>query len=621
MNENHPPGPDGEQPEPAQPPSPSEPREDVFPAEPGEPHEELPGGATGSATSQHPLPTIDPPAPPPDGSGGSPRRSRLPFVLGGVSGAVALALLGAGISWYVVSGPSPDDSARDYLDAWSAQEYGTMAGLSAGTDEDEITEIYGGVADNLGVEQVETELGGVEENDDTATAPFEATLTLANAEAWSYSGELELNRSGDAWEVVAGPSSLHPDLAEGKTLARATEWGERGSILAADGSRLDTEEASGSVRMLTGRVESASEEDLENLGPAYGPGDPVGVGGIQQAYEERLAGTAATSIRVVDAGEEDAAEDAPNVATLEGEDGADVTTSIDPDVQRAAADAITGQSNPTSLVAIRPSSGEILAAANVPGGYNRAFNGTYAPGSSFKIVSYQALLEAGLAADGTMNCPKTANVGGWEFTNAHDDAFGSQSVTEAFATSCNTALVQEVAQRLDADTFTTAAERFGMNADLNVGIPTQKPSYPSPENATMLAAQSIGQGQVSTSPLHMATVPAAVSDGSWRSPVLVTEPEVDDQPEPAQLQHAQELRPMMREVVTNGTADSAGFTGEVYGKTGSAEFGTAEGDEELETHAWFVGYRDDVAFAVVVEGGGGGGSVAAPVARDFLGGI
>nr|WP_246422006.1 penicillin-binding transpeptidase domain-containing protein [Nocardiopsis mwathae] len=491
--------------------------------------------------------------------------------------------------------------------------------MAAAATGEGLADAFEEVEKNLGVEAASVELGDVTADGDTATAAYTATLSLSNAGEWSYEGTFPLTRADGEWKVDFSPAVIHPDLGEGQTLARTNDWGERGHILAADGSRLDTEGATGSVRMLTGQVGPATEEDLEELGPAYQADDPTGQDGLQKAFEERLAGTASTSIRVVAAGEEDkAGESEAVVGTIEGTAGEDVTTSLDPKVQEAAAKAVVTEGKPTSLVAVRPSTGEILAVAMNAGDFNRAFDGQYEPGSSFKIITYEALLENGMSTGAEMNCPKTADVGGWPFKNAGDAAYGKQTVTEAFATSCNTALVTEVEKKLTSESMTKAAEEFGMNADLDIGLPTRRPSFPTPENVTMLAAQSIGQGQVISTPLHMATVPAAIKDGSWRSPVLVTDPALPDQPEPRPIPHAEQLRPMMRAVVTDGTAEKAGFQGEVYGKTGSAEFGTAENeDDELDSHAWMVGYKGDVAFAVVVEGGGAGGSVAGPVAAKF----
>ncbi|MBB5431546.1 penicillin-binding transpeptidase domain-containing protein [Nocardiopsis composta] len=591
-------------------------------------------GAPGRADDGRAFPP--PPAPPgpggpdaphrgggPSGPGpqsGGKKRSRKGLLIGIGAGVLVLALIGGVTGWYVLGRSSgPEKAAASYAGAWSEQDYKAMSALTTGGD---VQEVLGPLAENLGVEKSSIELGEVvEKGDDAAEAPFTATLSLSNAGDWTYQGAFSLVRDGGEWKVDFGPASVHPELSDGTTLVRANVWGERGHILAADGSRLDTEDASGSIQMLTGQVGAASADDLERLGPAYKEGDPTGQGGIQQEYEERLAGEVSTSIRIAETGSEEEAAadpDAPVVDTVEGKQGEDVTTAIDPELQSAAANAVTSEGKPTALVAVRASTGEVVAVANNSADFNRAFDGQYAPGSSFKIITYEALLEKGLSPSDTMSCPKEA----LGFKNAGDAEYGQQSVTEAFATSCNTALVQDVVNRVDGADLTKAAEMFGMNADLNIGVPAREPSFPNPEDSGLLAAQSIGQGQVISTPLHMATVPAAIADGSWRSPALVTDPALPDKPEPKAIPQAEALRPMMRAVITDGTAEKAGFQGEVYGKTGSAEFGTASGeDDELETHAWMVGYKGDIAFAVVVEGGGGGGSVAGPVGAKFTNAI
>ncbi|WP_270685740.1 penicillin-binding transpeptidase domain-containing protein [Nocardiopsis endophytica] len=564
-----------------------------------------PGGPNG--------PFGDDPAPKPK------KRSRKGLFIG-IAAAVLAVVLGGGVTaWFVLGrGAGPEGAADSYTAAWAERDYAAMAGLTTGGDAEKVLTA---IDENLGVEKAAVELGEVAEGDGgTATAPFTATLTLSGVGDWSYEGQLPLVQQDGEWKVDFSPSAVHPELEEGTTLVRANVRGERGKILAADGSRLDTDDASGSIKMLTGAVGAATAEDVERLGAGYKEGDPVGQGGIQQEYEERLAGASSASIRIAEDGKEEETiedPDAPVVATIEGEGGQDVTTAIDPAMQDAAAAAVTSQGKPTSLVAVRASTGEVLAVANNAAGFNRAFDGQYAPGSSLKIISYESLLENGMATTDQFNCPKEA----LGFKNAGDAAYGAQTMSEAFATSCNTALVQEVVQRLSGEQLTATAEEFGMNAELNVGIPARKPSFPQPDGEGMLAAQSIGQGQVISTPLHMATVPAAIADGSWRSPSLVTEPALEDKPEPKPIAHAEQIRPMMRAVVTDGTAKNSGFEGEVYAKTGSAEFGTASGDEELETHAWVVGYKGDVAFAAVVEGGGGGGSVAGPVAAKFANAI
>ncbi|WP_435108989.1 penicillin-binding transpeptidase domain-containing protein [Nocardiopsis synnemataformans] len=555
-------------------------------------------------------------------SGPPPRKSRRGLLIGVLSAVVVLLLVGGGASWYVLTLPEPEEATAEYEAAWEAQDYERLAAVTRGGD---AAAVLGGIDSGLGVDSIAVEVGTVTADGGTGSAPYEVTVSLTNADDWGWEGELPLVREDGEWWVEFSSEVAYPGLGEGQVLARTAVWGERGNILAADGTALDGGNVSGSLQMIAGSLGEATAEDVERLGPAYSVGDTVGVSGLQRTHEERLAGEAATTILMVDAA---AAEDSDSleateentVATLDGADGEDITTSIDMAVQNAASNAIIDSPDPAGLVAVRPSTGEILAAANVPGGFNRAFEGQYPPGSSFKIISYSSLLDNGMSMDATMNCPKEYDLGGWPFVNAGDAEYGAQTVTEAFATSCNTALVEQVGDRLSSDTLQASAEQFGMNAPLDIGVPTLEPSFPPVDSATMLGAQSIGQGQILTSPLHMSTVPAAVADGSWRHPVLVTEPAQEGLPEPRAIAQAEALRTMMRAVVTEGTAEDVPFQGEVHAKSGTAEFGTAEDadeDGELPSHAWMVGFKGDVAFAVVVEGGGGGSSVAGPLAASF----
>lgn len=589
---------------------------------PGEPgYEYLYNGPGGPGGPGGP----DGPDGPDDGYDSAPpprKKKRRGLLIGVIAAVVVLALVGGGVSWYVLTMPQPEEATAEYQASWEAQDYERLAAVTRGGD---AAEVLGGIDAGLGVDSIEVEVGAPTTDGGTGSAPYEVTMALTNADDWGWEGELPLLREDGEWWVDFSTEVAYPGLGEGQVLARTAVWGERGQILAADGTALDGPEVSGSLQMIAGTLGEATEDDIERLGPAYSLGDTVGANGLQRTYEEQLAGEAATTILMVDAAEaEDAASleatEDNTVATLDGSDGEDITTSIDMGVQNAASSAIIDSDDPAGMVAVRPSTGEILAAVNVPGGFNRAFEGQYPPGSSFKIVTYSALLDNGMGMDTAMDCPEEYDLGGWPFRNAGGAEYGSQSVTEAFATSCNTALVERVGAQIDGPALQASAEQFGMNAPLDIGVPAFEPTFPPVDSSTMLGAQSIGQGQILTSPLHMATVPAAVADGSWRHPVLVTEPAATELPEPRAIDNAEALREMMRAVVTDGTAKSVPFQGEVFGKTGTAEYGTAEDadeDDELPSHAWMVGYKGDVAFAVVVDGGGGGSAVAAPLAAKF----
>ena len=115
----------------------------------------------------------------------------------------------------------------------------------------------------------------------------------------------------------------------------------------------------------------------------------------------------------------------------------------------------------------------------------------------------------------------------------------------------------------------------------------------------------------------MASVAAAVANGQWRAPVLTTQPAVKAATAPPfDPNVVATLRSFMASVVqSGGTAAGAGLPSDSFGKTGTAEFGSGN---PPPTHAWFIGYRGNIAFAVIVEGGGVGGRVAAPLGARFL---
>jgi cell division protein FtsI/penicillin-binding protein 2 len=292
-------------------------------------------------------------------------------------------------------------------------------------------------------------------------------------------------------------------------------------------------------------------------------------------------------------------------------------------VQSAADAALTATgSTPSALVAVDVPSGQVLAVANSPtSGFDRATTGRYAPGSAFKVATAYAYLTRGITSpEASVPCPRTIVVDGRSFRNYEGEALGTQSFRTNFAKSCNTAFIG-LAARLGVDDLTASAKALGVGADWGetVGVADAfVGSVPATNGATDQAAASIGQGRVEASPLAMAVLAGSVARGSYVPPVLV-QAGGEGQPQPAPLDGgaAADVRSMMREVVTDGTAtvlrDTPG--GAVSGKTGTAEFGDRT---PPQTRAWFVGVQGRLAFAVLVEEGKSGGSVAAPVAKRFL---
>jgi len=371
------------------------------------------------------------------------------------------------------------------------------------------------------------------------------------------------------------------------------------------------------ARALLGAVAPATKETLESAGPAASASDLVGTGGLQEAFQEQLAGSPGGAVELVDA------KTRKVVATLHKfapRPGAPIRTTIDQKVQAAAEKALQETRQPAALVAIQPSTGDILAAANGPAesaGYNRAFVGRYPPGSTFKVVSTAALLAAGLGVNDTVPCPRTAVVTGKRFQNQDEFALGRVPFRTDFARSCNTAFVG-LAQRLPGAALPEQAAAFGLGGEWQVGLSAFSGSVPEPATPVDRAASVIGQAKVEMSPLAMASVAATVQGGEFRQPALLRDPAPKRHSPPAEVsaEITGELRALMRAVVTEGSGRAlADLPGQPGAKTGTAEFGT---DKPPRTHAWMIGFRGDLAFAALIEDGGSGGKDAGPVVAAFL---
>jgi cell division protein FtsI/penicillin-binding protein 2 len=361
------------------------------------------------------------------------------------------------------------------------------------------------------------------------------------------------------------------------------------------------------ARALLGAVAPATAEQIGASHGTVGVGDEVGQWGLEARFQRRLAGTATRRIVIRRRGE-------PTATLLKrpGAKGRAVRTTLDRRVQRAAETALGGRTDAAALVAVQPSTGDILAVANRPTNstFDRAIEGRYAPGSTFKVVSTTALLRDGLRTSDTVPCRTTITAGGKQFRNFEGEAAGDVPFAQDFAQSCNTAFVS-LASRLAPGALTSTARAFGLGR-------TRASSVPPGRDAAARAATMIGQDRILASPLAMAGVAATVADGRWRSPrLLATDPRTAVRP--LRTRERDTLRTLMRLVVTSGTASAlAGLPGEIAGKTGTAEFG---GGNPPPTHAWFIAYRGDLAIAVLVERGRSGASVAVPVAARFFGAL
>jgi cell division protein FtsI/penicillin-binding protein 2 len=377
---------------------------------------------------------------------------------------------------------------------------------------------------------------------------------------------------------------------------------------------------------ILGSVGPATAEIIQKSNGVIEAGDVVGLSGLQARYDEQLRGTPGLTVGAVDAN----GEHERQLYSFDATDGRPLRTTLDERLQLKAERILAGfggenPANASAIVALRPSTGDVLVAANGPGakGLNIATYGQYAPGSTFKIVSALALLRSGLTPDSTVSCPPTVVVDGKRFKNYDDypsSALGQISLTQAVANSCNTAIIGQHGRLEDGD-LADAAAALGLGVDHDLGFPAYFGQVPAPAGETEAAADMIGQGRVLASPLAMAAVAASVQAGRAVLPHLIPSADAQQTPpeKPLTAAEARQLRSLMRAVVTEGSGSILlDLPGEVGAKTGTAEYGEPAADGMLATHTWMIATQGDLAVAVFVETGVSGSGTAGPLLEAFL---
>ena len=556
-----------------------------------------------------------------------------------MSRAAPLAVLSVGafaVGIAVGASSAESEAAQRFADAWERQDFDAMhAELSPAAKEayplEAMTRHY--VDAQATATAVEVGTGEIAVEDDTASFP----VTVETEAFGEVEGTvaLPLDEEGAVeWE----PHMAFPGLEPGEELGRETRLGERASILASDGSPLAEGPASArtsplgaSALAIAGAMGSPSrKQDTAQYALGFPKGTLAGTSGLELAFNERLAGQPSGELFAV--GEE---AQTRTLATGEPVDGEDVKTTIDPDIQTAAVTALGDQYGGVAVIDAK--TGDVRGVAGL------AFSAPQPPGSTFKIITATAGLDAGVVELDDVFPVETSNTTiGREISNAHDVPCGGTFV-QSFAKSCNTVFAP-LGVDVGTEKMVETAEAFGFNSKPSLASPEVMEALALPpstlgeiESDIALGETSIGQGEVLATPLEMASVAQTIANEGVRLPTsIVKNPELRPTAEPVETtspETAKEVETMMLEVVRSGTGIAAQIPGiDVAGKTGTAELGPAalepgqvlaEGEEPPQKeNAWFASYapadNPELAMAVMlVDTPGGGGTVAAPIARSI----
>lgn len=346
---------------------------------------------------------------------------------------------------------------------------------------------------------------------------------------------------------------------------------------------------------VVGTVEAETSPVLRQEGVSYHPGSTVGLSGLQRVFQTQLAGTPTTEVVAQ-------SPDGSRVTVLRrwpGHPSAPVRTTLDAGTQRAADSATRAAAGSSAIVAVQGSTGRILAVADHRGVGMPRINplaGRYPPGGAFTIVSTAALLATQLPVSAPIRCTTSSLVGGQPFYNTPPvPSLGAQPpFTADFAHSCATAFTG-LSRRLSTSKLAATAAQFGIGAQWQLRVPAFSGSRPAAGTVAGLAADTIGRGDVQMSPLGMALVAAGVKAGAVHAPSLTTGAQTQsDQRTVLSAAGVQTLRTLMRAAVSSGAAKGADLSGTpVSGQVGVAPMG------KHKWASWFVGYRGDVAFAVL----------------------
>lgn len=582
--------------------------------------------------------------------------------------AVALGVLAAGSVVACSSSPDqPKSVAEEFASALTSDDVQAAAALT--TDPAAASTAISALIDGLGKDEGTFTVSDATESGDSAgTFTLDAAWKFGEGQDWNYSTQGNASKSGYNWLIQWDPALLAPDLTSSTTLRYTPTTGAPPSVLDAAGQPIMEQQVVTLVNLDSAAVPPVDTAAVAALLSPVAPtitatslsgdlasanGKPVtaitlraedlapieerlaAIPGVSLAPQARLLSVDKTLASPTFSGLSDLWQEGQDksagwavqqvkqngtVTTVAGQDGPvapNIATTIDRPLQLAAENALAGVTQQAAIVALQPSTGAVLAVAqNAPADAQGpiALTGLYPPGSTFKTVTTSAALQAGVATpDTVLACPGTENIEGRQIPNDDEFDLGSVPLHTAFAKSCNTTMAR-MAVGLPADALHNAALQFGLGVDyVTPGLTTVTGNVPDANTPAERVESAIGQGTVTATPFGMALVAASIANGTTPAPMLVKgQPGVADQTvAPAPTEVTEQLRVMMRETVTGGTATSLQDIPGLLGKTGTAE------TEGGPAHGWFVGIKGDLAFAVFIAGADSS-SPAVQVAGTFL---
>lgn len=556
-----------------------------------------------------------------------------------------------------------NSTVHTFADALNRDDIPAAAAVTS--DPAQASGVLGPLYDSLG-KDVHFEVDMVDKTDDSATFTLVATWKLGpgGKNQWTYQTTGNATESGDTWKIRWNPATVAPGLEIGPLGYGTVAPDPAARVLDRTGAELLTQQVVTLVNVAPGADTEAVAALLNPIEPsitagslttelAGAQGKPVTAIALRQAdldpIQDRLAAlpnvTLAPQTRLLTT---DKALASPTLSGLSelwqtetdaasgwavraqtptgtqrvgGQDPrpvADIPGTLDSGMLRDADAALEPIPTPAAMVVMQPSTGNVLAMAQNPAADAQgpiALTGLYPPGSTFKTVTVSAALQAGqVTPDSPVACPGTENIEGRQIPNDNNFDLGTVPLHTAFARSCNTTMGR-LAVGLPPDGLTAAAAQLGLGIDFTApGMTTVTGKVPTADTPALRVEEGIGQGKVTATPFGMALVAASLAHGSVPAPTIVAghpgTPDHTPQPLPAAV--AEQVKTMMRETVTDGTATQLRDIPDMLGKTGTAEY-----IDDKHAHGWFVGIRGDLALAVFVSDAGSSGP-AVEAAGRFL---